>query len=246
VTTQEANAATLRAIVTGATSGIGRAIAAAVAAGGGSVCLIGRSRERLEVVAQQARATGDTVIACQCDLADDTARLDLLARIENEFPDPNVLVHSAGEYASGTLEATPVEVLDTLYRANVRAPYALTRALLPVLVRTQGQIVFVNSSQGLRAGNGVGAFAATQHAQKAIADSLRQEVNSEKIRVLTVYPGRTATPRIEALYKSDGSGYRPDLLLQPEDVAQVVLNALCMPRTAEIMNVEVRPLAKSY
>ncbi len=246
MTTHTANAAALKAIVTGATSGIGSAITTALAAGGGSVCLIGRNRERLEIAAQQARAAGGTVVACRSDLADDTARRALLKRIENEFPDPNVLVHCAGEYASGTLEATPVEVLDTLYRANVRAPYALTRALLPGFVRTQGQIVFVNSSQGLRAGNGVGAFAATQHAQKAIADSLRQEVNSEKVRVLTVYPGRTATPRIKALFKFEGSDYRPDLLLQPDDVAQVVLNALYMPRTAEIMNVEVRPLAKSY
>lgn len=246
MTAHKAHAKVLRAVITGATSGIGRAIAIAIAEGGGSVCLIGRNRERLETVAQQVRANCDTVVACQGDLVDDTSRSNLLVHLENEFPEPNVLVHCAGEYASGTVEGTPIEVFDALYRCNVRAPYALTQALLPALMRTQGQIVFINSTQGRRASGGVGAFAATQHAQKAIADSLRQEVNADKIRVLTVFPGRTATPRIEAVFKGEGSNYRPDLLLQPEDVAQVVLNSLCMPRTAEITNVEVRPLVKSY
>ena len=84
-TRAKVNATALRAIVTGATSGIGSAIATAVAAGGGAVCLIGRIRERLEVAVQQARATGDTAVACQSDLADDTARSDLLTRVKTDF-----------------------------------------------------------------------------------------------------------------------------------------------------------------
>jgi NADP-dependent 3-hydroxy acid dehydrogenase YdfG len=125
-------------------------------------------------------------------------------------------------------------------------PFALTQALLPLLRMRQGQIVFVNSSQGIQAKGTTGLFAATQHALKAIADSLRQEVNADGVRVLSIYPGRTATPRMQALYEVEGRPYRPELLLQAEDIAQVVLDTLQLPRTAEITNIEIRPHIKSY
>jgi NADP-dependent 3-hydroxy acid dehydrogenase YdfG len=106
--------------------------------------------------------------------------------------------------------------------------------------------VFINSSQGLQARGNTGPYAATQHALKAVADSLRQELNADGIRVLSIFPGRTATPRMKALYEIEGWPYRPELLLQAEDIAQLVLNALLLPRTAEVTNVEIRPLIKSY
>ena len=70
------------------------------------------------------------------------------------------------------------------YRTNVLAPYALTQALLPMLAAYRGQIVFVNSSAGLAAPENLSQYAATKHALKAIADSLRKEVNPDGIRVL--------------------------------------------------------------
>ena len=139
-----------------------------------------------------------------------------------------------------------MQQLDALYQINVRATFLLTQVLLPLLKSRQGQIVFMNSSQGLQARVNTGLYAATQHALKAIGDSLRQEINAEGVRVLTIYPGRTATPRMQAIYQREGRPYRPELLLQPEDIANFVLHALQMPRTAEITNLEIRPLLKSY
>jgi NADP-dependent 3-hydroxy acid dehydrogenase YdfG len=115
-----------------------------------------------------------------------------------------------------------------------------------MLKRRKGQIAFINSSQGLQAHAQVGQYAATQHALKAIADSLRDEVNSDGVRVLSVYPGRTATPRMKGIFRMEGREYKPKLLLQPEDIAEVVINALLMPLTAEVTNITVRPLIKSY
>jgi NADP-dependent 3-hydroxy acid dehydrogenase YdfG len=145
----------------------------------------------------------------------------------------------------GSLEQISVAQLDELYRTNVRAPYGLTQVFLPLLKFRKGQIVFINSSQGLRAGSNTGAYASTKHAVKAIADSLRDEVNVDGVRVLSVYPGRTATPTMKALYEGEGRSYEPDLL-QPDDIAQVVLNALQLPRTAEVTDIQIRPLRKSY
>jgi NADP-dependent 3-hydroxy acid dehydrogenase YdfG len=109
----------------------------------------------------------------------------------------------------------------------------------------RGQIVFINSSVGLTAKRpDIGQYAATKHALKAIADSLREEVNPKGLRVLTVYLGRTATPMQETISRQEGRAYHPETLLQPEDVASVVLNALMLPPTAEVTDISIRPMAR--
>ena len=92
----------------------------------------------------------------------------------------------------------------------------------------------------------VGHYSATKHAFKALADSLRAEVNPDGIRVLSIYPGRTATPRMETLFAQEGRAYRPELLLQPEDIASIVLSTVMLPWTAEVTDIRIRPMAKSY
>ena len=116
--------------------------------------------------------------------------------------------------------------------------------MFPLLRSSRGQIVFINSSVGLTTRPGVGQFSATQHALKAFADTLRAEVNAAGVRVLSVYPGRTATPRQEAIHRAEGRAYFPERLLQPEDVAVVVINALALNRTAEVTDIQIRPFAK--
>jgi NADP-dependent 3-hydroxy acid dehydrogenase YdfG len=144
-----------------------------------------------------------------------------------------------------TLEAARIEDLDVQYSVNVRAPYMLTQHLLPLLTAAQGQIVFVNSTVGLMAKRPeVGQYGATKHALRAVADSLREEVNANGIRVLSVYLGRTATPLQETIHRLEGREYHPEALLQPDDVAAVVLQALFLPPTAEVTDISIRPMRK--
>jgi NADP-dependent 3-hydroxy acid dehydrogenase YdfG len=180
------------------------------------------------------------------DLTLDDQVEQLRSRLETEFGQVDVLVHSAGVIFQGRIDHHPVQDFDRQYQANVRAPYLLTQALLPLLKIRHGQIVVVNSSVGLRAPAGVSQFSATQHALKALTDSLREESNADGIRVLSVFPGRTATPRQATLYKLGGKDYQADLLLQPEDIASMVTAALTLPRTAEVTEIHIRPLIKSY
>lgn len=156
----------------------------------------------------------------------------------------DVLVHSDGTYSSGPLDRARVQDFDRLWSANVRGPFLLTQLLLPGLRETRGQIVFVNSTIGLDTGTGAGQFSATQHALRALAETLRAELNPEGIRVLNVYPGRTATDRQRRIFEREGRRYRPERLLQPEDVAQMVVQSLALPRTAEVMDLRIRPLVK--
>jgi NADP-dependent 3-hydroxy acid dehydrogenase YdfG len=234
------------AVVTGATGGIGAAIAAALARQVATLCILGRAQARLDAAAGRWTSEPAKVETYLCDLAteSDVARTcEQLSRAHGRI---DILVHSAGVIDHGKLEDAPLTALDEQYRANVRGPLMLTRALLPLLRKPRGQIVFINSSTGLNARANTGHFSATQHAFKALADSLREEVNADGVRVSSVFPGRTATPRMATLHQKEGRPFQPELLLQPEDVASVVLNALALPWTAEVTNIHIRPMQKSY
>ena len=234
------------AVVTGASSGIGKTIALALAAQGVELYLAARRKELLETTGKEAQALGARAHACTLDLTKDDDIRGLAETLAREAGRVNILVLCGGAIAHGPLEKAPLADLDLMYRSNVRGHYAVIQALLPLLRKAPGQIVFINSSAGLRSPAGAGQFSATQHAFRSIADSLRDEVNADGIRVLSVFPGRTATPRMEKLFAKEGRGYKPELLLQPEDVAEMVTHALRLPRTAEVTDISIRPMQKSY
>ena len=234
------------AVVTGASSGIGKAMVLALALEGAEVCLVARRREVLDAVAREAHINGARSHVRCADLTHDDEIIELAKNLQRDFGRADVLILCGGAISHGPLERASLAEFDLMYRSNLRAHYALTQALLPLLRKRPGQIVFINSSAGLRSPATVGQFAATQHALRAVADSLRDEVNADGIRVLSVYPGRTATPRMAALFEKEGRPYRAELLMQPEDIASMVVHALSLPRTAEVTDISMRPLLKSY
>jgi NADP-dependent 3-hydroxy acid dehydrogenase YdfG len=232
-------------LVTGASGGIGRAIALALAANGTRVCAIGRDANRLATTVSMAGPSSE-MTGVQADLTQDDSLKPLLNHFSN-VGKLDVLVHCAGVIHQDRMGDACVEDFDKQYVINVRAPYLLTKSLLPMLVAAKGQIVFVNSSAGLNARRpDVGAYAASKHALRAIADSLREEVNPKGVRVLSVYLGRTATAMQETLFREEKKEYSPEMLLQPEDVASVIIHTLTLPRSAEVTDINMRPMHKSY
>ena len=231
------------AVVTGASSGIGQAIALALADEGMGLRLVGRDPDRLERTARAAKAKSRDVGWSSVDLTRPQDIDEFARQLAAETVD--VLVHSAGLYARGPHQDRASEDYDRLFAANVTGPMRLTQHLLPTLRASQGQIVFINSTQGLAGSANVGLFAATQHAMRAMADTLRDEVNPDGIRILTVYAGRTATPRQERIFGVEGRPYAPERLLQPGDIATMICAALKLPRTAEVTNLTIRPMLKS-
>ncbi|HET7539701.1 MAG TPA: SDR family NAD(P)-dependent oxidoreductase [Polyangiaceae bacterium] len=234
------------ALVTGASGGIGGAIVLALLEGGATVHALGRDLERLAHLRQRASDAPGTLATHRTELTRDSELAERVRELSLGGNRLDVLVHCAGRISYGTIADSPIEQLDQLYAANVRGPYLLTQLCMPLLVSSQGQVVFINSSAGLSASAGVGAYAATKHALKALADALRDEVNASGIRVLSVFPGRTATALMVERYALDGRAYHPELLLQPEDIASMVLASLGLPRTAELTNINIRPMQKSY
>ena len=230
-------------VVTGATSGIGRAIACALATAGRAVIAVGRRREELDGLERRfpGRIAGRAI-----DLLDDQA----VAALSGELGGPDcrvrALIHCAGVYARGPLATATVAELDALYRTNLRAPFLLTQSLLAPLERGSGYVIFLNSSAAQGGGGGAGLYAALQHASRAIADRWRAEINDRGIRVLSIFPGRTNTPRVEWLFKQERRLYSPELLLQPEDIASFVATAISLPPNVELTDISLRPARKSY
>lgn len=232
------------AAVTGASGAIGGAVALALAGEGAAVCLIGRRPAALDALARRIVQAGGVALTCPSDLADERQLATVRPRLEGHFGRLDVLVHGAGTIALGPLATAPVGDLDRQYRVNVRAPYALTQELLPLLRLTRGQVAFVNSTAGLEARNAAGQYAASKHALRALADALRAEVNAEGIRVISLFLGRTASAMQAAVAAHEGRDYRPAALLQPDDVATILIASLTLPRTAEVTEIRMRPLQR--
>ena len=107
----------------------------------------------------------------------------------------------------------------------------------------QGQVIFINSrAVFLDARAELGQYTATKQALKALADSFRQEVNAEGIRVISIYPGRTASPMQQKVFKTEGKIYQSELLVQPADIAATIVDLLRLPITAEITDITIRPM----
>ena len=233
------------ALVTGASGDLGRAIAIALGVVGATVGVVGRDEARLTRTAAELRNRGAEVLALVADLTDRARTADLAGRIEGELGGLDILVHCAGSYARGGLAESSVDSLDHQYRANVRAPYQLTKAVLPMLLARQGDVFFVNSTQGTAAAGGVGQFAATQHAMRAVADSLRAEVNPSGVRVTTLHLGRTATSRQQGIFAAEGRPYLPEGLIAPRDVADLVVAAVTLPSRTQLTTLTVWPTRKA-
>jgi NADP-dependent 3-hydroxy acid dehydrogenase YdfG len=225
-------------LVAGASSDIGRAITLDLARAGLTIVALGRSKERLEGVAAEAGGRVDPVVVDLTSQPDVAAAREQVVRRGRL----DLLVLASGIYE----RSTDPDVLARQFAANVQGPYALLQALLPLLIGAKGLVVIINSSQGLAASPGVGQFAATQHAMRALADSMREELDPKGVRITSVFLGRTATARQAAIFAAEQRPYLPELLIQPKDVASLVLGLMTLPPTAAVTDIRVRPRVKSY
>jgi short-subunit dehydrogenase len=230
-------------LITGAAGGIGSAITRSLAADSSRLILVGRTEHRLARIAAESRQLSAVDVQTHAlDMTDAEAVEALGASLARGEARIDSVIFCHGNYVRAPLEDSSVEDLDRLYAANVRGPFVLTKQLLPLLRRSRGQIVFINSTLGLKGSEYAGQYAAMQHALKGMADTLRNEVNPSGIRVVSVFCGRTATPLQRRIFAMEGRTYSPEFLSQPEDIAQAVAAALKLGRHSEITDIRIRPM----
>ena len=230
------------AVITGASSGIGRAIAIYLAkAGIKELHLLGRNEERLKALVTELQLHNTSCHYHLVNLED----VDNIENFCNKFSSENktldILIHSAGVVHLSSLEDSTIQTLDHQYAINLRAPFVITQKLLPLVKASKGDIIFLNSGAGLEASATWSQYAATKHGLKALADSLRKEVKEDDIRVISIYPGRTATAMQEDVYAMENrTDYDASTLVQPEDIAKQVITSLSMSDAAVVSDVRVR------
>ena len=231
-------------VVAGATGAIGGAVARRLAAEGASLVLLGRDEARLAATAGELEGADGVIRTVAGDLTE-AAVSDAAGAVSESLGDGiDLLVHAAGAFRAGAFETAPAGDLDLQLAVNARAPYLLTRRLLPGLRRRGGLVVFVNSTAGLVAGAGSAAYAASKHALRALADALRAEVNADGVRVLSVYPGRTRSRMQQDVCRSLGQHYDAERFLDPVDVASAIVEAAALPPSAEVVDLRLRPALK--
>ncbi len=219
------------ALITGATRGIGRATADALAATH-DLLLGGRDVDALTSLAAELPAARPWPV----ELTDPTALASGTAGLHRL----DVLVHSAGISRLGALADVSAADWRDSYELNVIAVAELTRLLLPALRAAQGHVVLINSGSGLKANPRWGTYAASKFALRAYADVLRAEEEPNGLRVTSVHPGRTATDMQKQVRDFEGGDYVPEQYMRPSSVAAVIRAAIDTPRDAHVHEIVIR------
>ena len=212
-----------RALVTGATGGIGKAIARALAAEGASLVLTGRQADVLEALAQE---TGGRAVVS------DLAQPDAVERLAADAGDVDVLVGNAAVPGSWPFPDYTVEEVDRALTVNLRAPILLAHALLPAMIaRDAGHVVFVSSLSGKAASPGSSIYSATKFGLRGFALGLREDLADTGVGASLVFPGFISG---EGMFVKSGAKLPPFVGMRPPAaVARAVVAAIKRDR-AEI------------
>ena len=197
------------AMVTGAGSGIGRAIAIALARERAKVALLGRRKDRLEETAMEIRsiAASAEALPVVCDITQSTDTKDAVALVEKTFGKLNILVNNAGALSVSTVETISEEDWDSLITTNLKGPFLMCRAALPALRRSGGgSIVNIGSVLGLVAVKDRAAYCASKGGVTLLTKAMALDHAHENIRVNCICPSVVETDLIRELFASSEAG----------------------------------------
>ena len=227
------------ALVTGATSGIGRAIAQRLRRDGWQVHAMGRNEAALQKL---ARACG--VIPLCLDVRETAAVSEQLAHLQAD-----AVIHAAGVLSSSEpFQAIAPEAIDQMIATNLMAPIHITRALLPGMVaRRVGHLVFIGSSAGRWPHPNTAVYGATKAGLSMFCDALRCDLLGTGIRVTEIAPGRVQTDLYRTILGEQAGarlydGYQS---IQPGEIAELVHTSLDMPAHVDVSRIEVFPTGQA-
>ena len=211
------------AVVTGASRGIGRAVAEALAGAGARVAMLARGADALR---DAARPLGG--LAIPCDVADATAVTAAAGRVTSELGPPEILVNNAGLFVLGSIESQSVAGLRATLDVNLVAPFVLTSALLPAMRSAgRGHVITIGSIADRATFPENGAYAASKFGARAMHQVLREELRGSGVRATLVSPGPVDTPLWDTIGPDDRAGFTPRArMLSASAVADAVLFAL--------------------
>lgn len=234
------------ALVTGASSGIGAAIARDLAGEGAAIAIAARRYERLTAMADELTASGATVHPIALDVSDEDACRAAVESTVDALGGLDILVNNAGVMLLGPVEEADTSDWTRMVNTNVLGLMYLTHAALPHLLAARGTLVQISSLAGRIVRNGFAGYNATKFAVNAFSESLRQEVTARGVRIIVIEPGMVDTELREhithaATRRSAHEWAASMRQLAPEDVADSVRHAVLAPPHVSVNEVLIRP-----
>jgi len=230
-------------LITGASKGIGRALAEKLAGNNYRLILTARSAEQLNAIAEKLRKKGETVAAFPVDARDDEAVGKLLENVYQEFGAVEVLVNNAGLGIFNRVEDFADEDWYKVMETNVKSMLSFTKRVVPEMKKQQrGHIITVESDVAVRGEPQLGLYASSKFAQEGFTRSIRKELRPFGIRVSNVYPGVTDTD----FHPDTPENRNREGWLQPEDIAGAIAYIISTPEHVVVDALTIHPKVQDY
>ncbi len=225
------------AVVTGAGRGIGRAIALMLGNAGAEVVVTARTESEIETVAGEISAAGGRARAVRVDISEEEDIRKLFKSVSDDFNRLDILINNAGIGRYGKLVDFDADDLDLMYSVNVRGTFLCCREAMRIMIpRASGYIINVSSVLGFRGYADQSGYTATKHGVMGLTKSLAVEAQEHGIRVSAILPGGVDTEMVRRARPD----LDPDILLQPDDVAQAVGYLLSLSPKAAVDQIYIR------
>jgi NADP-dependent 3-hydroxy acid dehydrogenase YdfG len=235
------------ALVTGASSGIGEAAAIALAEAGASVAMTARRADRLAGLVDRIEASGGKALAVAGDMSVEDDAIRAVEETVATFGRIDILINSAGIMESGGIENCRTDIYRKVIDINLMGTiYCSAAAVKHMLAQDGGDIINVSSLAGRKGGPMTSAYSASKHALNSMTDAMRQELGGKNVRCTILMPGATRTeaggnitdPNWRAAIQAHVS---KDGVVEAEEMAEVIVFILAMPRNVNISEISVRP-----
>ncbi len=228
------------ALITGASAGVGRATAIALAHHGANLVVTARREERLLELCDEIKLLGIQAVYHAGDAAEESTAQQAVSLAIDTFGQIDILINNAGAGNYKNLIDTSVEDYDALMNANMRSGFLFSRYAVPHMIEQKsGTILFISSIAGLQGAPGESVYSATKFAQSGFAQSLDAELRKHNIKVGTIFPGGIKTEFALGKGRTE-EGIRNSKMMDPAEVAEAIVFACLQPPNLRIPQMTIR------
>ena len=224
--------------ITGASSGIGRALAKEFAAHGDVVLATGRNEERLESLQREVAGGTGTLLVAQCDMRKSGDVTSVVEEFLRDQGNLEIMINNAGVTYFRDFESTSVEQFDEVMETNVRGVFLAAKAVLPAMIsRGHGTIINIVSYAGKSVYTGSSVYSASKAGVDALMNVLRAETREKGIKIVNVHPGAVLTP----IWHPKHQERYGERMMKPEEIASMIYDISCQPPSMMVEELIIRP-----
>ena len=230
------------AVITGASSGVGKSLAIQLSDAGYRVVLAARSEDKLNAIAEEIQFKGGNSLVVPTDVSQ-PEQINNLKDRALEYGDVSVVINNAGLGKFSKVEDVAIEDWDRQLDVNLRASFLVSQAFIPGMKqRLNGILVFMNSVAGKKGYAHSAAYVASKYGMRGLANSLREELREDNIKVISIHPGSVDTP----FWDGTGVNFPREEMLSTQTLAQSIVHAIQSPGNFAVEELVVRRTAGDF